>query len=94
MEKQSEVNRNCGIEMLKIISIFLIIISHVVMTIRLKNQFVSYDDYIFDFSYVSKGMSGIIWRYFSILVLWVIQYFLYVRHGFYLKKIPFQKISG
>lgn len=36
MEKQSEVNRNCGIEMLKIISIFLIIISHVVMTIRLK----------------------------------------------------------
>lgn len=49
MEKQSEVNRNCGIEMLKIISIFLIIISHVVMTIRLKNQFVSYDDYIFDF---------------------------------------------
>mgnify|MGYP000197579915 FL=1 len=33
MEKQSEVNRNCGIEMLKIISIFLIIISHVVMTI-------------------------------------------------------------
>ena len=25
MEKQSEVNRNCGIEMLKIISIFLII---------------------------------------------------------------------
>lgn len=58
MEKQSEVDRNCGIEMLKIISIFLIIISHVVMTIRLKNQFVSYDDYIFDFSYVSKGMSG------------------------------------
>lgn len=49
MEKQSEVNRNCGIEMLKIISIFLIIISHVVMTIRLKNQFVSYDDYIFTF---------------------------------------------
>lgn len=47
MEKKSEVNRNCGIEMLKIISIFLIIISHVVMTIRLKNQFVSYDDYIF-----------------------------------------------
>ena len=65
MEKQSEVNRNCGIEMLKIISIFLIIISHVVMTIRLKNQFVSYDDYIFDFSYVSKGMSGIILAIFQ-----------------------------
>ena len=65
MEKQREVNRNCGIEMLKIISIFLIIISHVVMTIRLKNQFVSYDDYIFDFSYVSKGMSGIILAIFQ-----------------------------
>ena len=35
------------------------------MTIRLKNQFVSYDDYIFDFSYVSKGMSGIILAIFQ-----------------------------
>ena len=57
MEKQSEVNRNCGIEMLKIISIFLIIISHVVMTIRLKNQFVSYDDYIFDMDICQKFAS-------------------------------------
>lgn len=94
MEKKSEVNRNCGIEMLKIISIFLIIISHVVMTIRLKNQFVSYDDYIFDFSYVSKGMSGIILAIFQHFGSLGNTIFLYVRHGFYLKKIPFQKISG
>lgn len=42
----SKVKRSSGIELLKIIAIFLIVLSHVVQTLGDNNAYISYNDYI------------------------------------------------
>ena len=44
--------RESGIELLKIIAIILIVVSHVIQTLRNENQFITYSDYVCLFSLV------------------------------------------
>ena len=43
--------RESGIELLKIIAIFAIVISHTVQTLTSKNKYVGFSDYVFDISH-------------------------------------------
>lgn len=52
--------RNSGIELLKILGIFLIVISHVTQTLSSENLFISYQDYILDLSIATTNMQQLI----------------------------------
>ncbi len=57
--------RDSGIELLKIIAIFLIVISHVVQTLASKNDAISFSDYVVDLSVASTNM-----KYFLITLFY------------------------
>lgn len=64
MEKKINESRNSGIEILKIIAIFLIIISHVTQTLYEHNSIFS-NEYILDLKYSSKNIQYLILAWFS-----------------------------
>ena len=63
--KERIVKRNSGIELLKIIAIILIVISHVVQTLTSENQFISYNDYVLDITNATKSFQKMILIYLS-----------------------------
>lgn len=52
--------RDSGIELLKVIAILLIVISHVVQTLSSENPLIGYSDYILDLSCATKEMQLVI----------------------------------
>lgn len=58
--KADRLVRNSGIELLKIIAIFLVITFHVVQTLRSENRFISYNDYIVDVSVATTNIQTFI----------------------------------
>ena len=54
------VTRESGVELLKILAIFLIVISHVVQTLCSKNNYISYQDYVLDLSTATTNIQHII----------------------------------
>jgi hypothetical protein len=83
-EKQSNkvYARESGIELLKIVGMFLIVISHVTGTLSYYNQYITYHDYNIDLNVATMD--------FQQLILSILNYsgaignniFLYVLHGF------------
>ena len=66
--------RDSGIELLKIIAIGLIVIGHVIQTLRSKNEFVSYSDYIVECEYATtniKVLLLILMSHFGALGNWL-----------------------
>lgn len=57
--------RDSGIELLKIIALFLIVISHVVQTLRSENPYVPYHDFIVNLSVASTDIRNFILTLFS-----------------------------
>lgn len=57
--------RNSGIELLKIFAIILIVISHVVQTLREANPYISYSDYLVDLSVATTSTRNFILTLFS-----------------------------
>lgn len=60
--------RNSGIELLKIIAIVLIVISHVVYTLKTVNPYISYNGYVVDLSIATADIWKFILAIFHILV--------------------------
>lgn len=52
--------RQSSIELLKVIAIIMIVISHVVQTLHLENNYISYQDYIYDINYASANIQNLI----------------------------------
>lgn len=46
MEGLSKKERTSGIELIKVFAVLLIVISHVVQTLHIENEYISYSDYI------------------------------------------------
>lgn len=75
--------RNSSIELLKIVGIILIVISHVVQTLHSNNDYVIENDYILDISTATTNIQQ--------LILTILRYsgslgnsiFLFAVHGFY-----------
>lgn len=57
--------RNSGIELLKIIAIVLIVISHVVYTLKTVNPYISYNGYVVDLSIATADIWKFILAIFS-----------------------------
>lgn len=57
--KQSE-ERNSSVELLKIIAIFLILISHVIWTVGRTSEYIAYDDYVVDLSVATTNIQHLI----------------------------------
>lgn len=70
--------RNSGIELLKIIAIVLIVISHVVYTLKTVNPYISYNGYVVDFIDCNSRYMEIYTCYF--FIFWCVRkfYFLYM----------------
>lgn len=65
-----KTTRESGIELLKIIAIFLIVISHVVRTLCAGNSYISYQDYVLDLSAASTNLQYfllVLFRHFGVL---------------------------
>ncbi len=62
--------RRSGIELLKILAIFMIVISHVIQTMHSPNPFVPYRDYLIDLDLASCSLSNfilVLMRHFGVL---------------------------
>lgn len=62
-------HRKSGIELLKIIAIILIVISHVVQTLSSDNSYISYSDYVLNLSVATTNIQHfilILFRYFGV----------------------------
>lgn len=57
--------RESGIELLKIIAIILIVVSHVIQTLRNENQFITYSDYVLDLSTATTDIRNFVLILFS-----------------------------
>ena len=76
--------RNTSIELLKIIAIILIILSHVVQTLGETNDLYTTSEYVVDFAHASDNFQDLVlalMRYGGALVM---TFFSYVPHGFLL----------
>ena len=83
--KQNQLinRRNSSIELLKVVGIILIVISHVVQTLHSNNDYVLANDYILDISMATRNIQQ--------LILTILRYsgalgnsiFLFAVHGFY-----------
>lgn len=62
---QKLTSRDSGIELLKIAAIFLIILSHVVQTLRSVNHSIPYQDYVLDLSMATTNIQHVILTLFS-----------------------------
>lgn len=65
-----QINRQAGIELLKIFAIFVIIVNHVVQTLVSENLEISYQGYVVDVSNATKDIQHIvllIFRHFGVL---------------------------
>ena len=60
MKKKTDNSRESGIELLKIAAIFLIVIHHVIITLRTPNSYVPYQDYLIDLEAASPEFRNII----------------------------------
>lgn len=52
--------RDSGIELLKILAIFLIVISHVAQTLTSENPYITYNGYIVDISHATTNIQHLI----------------------------------
>lgn len=64
-DRQMDITRESGIELLKILAIFLIIVSHIVQTLRSENLYLSYQDYVLDLSAATTDIQHFILILFS-----------------------------
>ena len=58
--RKNKVERNSGIELLKILAIFLVVISHVTQTLTDLNTYVPFDDYILNLSHATTDLQQLI----------------------------------
>lgn len=68
--RQSKTMRDSSIELLKILAVFIIVISHVVQTLTSKDNSISYSDYVIDISVATTSINYFIltlFRYFGVL---------------------------
>ncbi len=59
------IDRDSSIELLKIIAIILVVVSHVIQTLREANPYISYNDYIIDLSVATTNSRNFILTLFS-----------------------------
>ena len=62
--RKDRVTRDSGIELLKILAIFLIVVSHVIQTLYLPNTYISYQDYVIDLSHATRN-----WQQLAVTML-------------------------
>ena len=49
--------RDSGVELLKIIAVILIVISHVVLTLITENEYIPYSDYLLDCTHATTNVT-------------------------------------
>lgn len=90
MQKLSN-SRQSGIELLKIIAIFLIVISHVIYTLRSSNPYIDYQDYVLDLSLASRSVQMIILQLMRSFGIWGNNIFFICSAWFLLDSQKFSK---
>ena len=66
--------RDSGVELLKIIAVILIVISHVVLTLITENEYIPYSDYILDCTHATTSITVLllaVMRHFGALGNWI-----------------------
>lgn len=66
--------RDSGVELLKIITIILIVISHVVLTLTTENEYIPYGDYLLDCTHATTSITVLllaVMRHFGALGNWI-----------------------
>ncbi len=86
-----KLGRNSGIESLKIIAIFLIVISHVVQTLRSEKIYISYSDYVVDVSIATTNVQTFILALFSYFGEWGNTIFFVCSAWFLLRSSKYNK---
>lgn len=89
LKKQAE--RESGIELLKIVAIFLIVISHVVQTLTTNNVDISYQNYVIDIEKATTNISNIILLIFRHFGIWGNSLFFIASSWFLLKNTTYKK---
>lgn len=91
LDRQLTVIRDSGIELLKIIAIFLIVISHVVQTLTAENPNLSYNSYIVDISSATTDVQTIILLILRHFGVWGNSLFFVCSAWFLLKSTAYKK---
>lgn len=66
--------RDSGVELLKIIAVILIVISHVVLTLITENEYIPYSDYLLDCTHATTNVTVLllaVMRHFGALGNWI-----------------------
>lgn len=66
--------RDSGVELLKVIAVILIVISHVVLTLITENEYIPYSDYLLDCTHATTNVTVLllaVMRHFGALGNWI-----------------------
>lgn len=91
LDKREIPARNSGIELLKLIAIILIVISHVVQTLREENIYSPFNDYVLDLSIASNKISNFVLSFFSCFGVWGNTIFIVCSSWFLLRSSAYNK---